>query len=98
MYFDGHELRERFVGDLKAIADKIRADDSVKDKVAGVLHELMEYMDGTHDRSVSPMTLSFDPMDEAKIKARMLNGEQIIVSSTAINTGEYLSGNFGGTK
>lgn len=93
MYFDGAELRDRFISDLNQIADDAR-NSSSHDQVGITIKAMLEYMDGTHKLSVNPITLSFDPMEQDKINRRMMEGEQIIESSISINTGEHLSSLF----
>lgn len=90
MYFDGAELRERFIEDLNQIADEARNGNS-HDPVGSVIKAVLEYMDGTHKLSINPITLSFDPMEQDKINRLMMDGEQIIERSISINTGEHLS-------
>ncbi|URG14072.1 hypothetical protein [Pectobacterium phage vB_ParM-25] len=93
MYYDGNELRERFVADIKKIADEVREGTS-HDKVGQVVKELLEYMDGTHKLSVNPMLLYVDAMEQDKINKLMMAGDQIIEDPICINTGEYLAPHF----
>lgn len=90
MYYDGAELRERFIADLNQIAEDVRNSTS-HDQVGLTIKAMLEYMDGTHKLSINPITLSFDPMEQDKINRLMMDGEQIIERSISINTGEHLS-------
>ncbi|UQT02965.1 hypothetical protein TOTORO_01020 [Serratia phage vB_SmaS-Totoro] len=93
MYFDGAELRERFIADLNQIAEDAR-NSSSHDQVGVAIKSVLEYLDGTHKLSINPITLSFDPMEQDKINRLMMEGEQIIECPISINTGEHLSSLF----